>query len=237
MTRKRLTRALMLAVAAACALGLGPAVAAAHVPAIEPRGASSDATGTAGDPYPGALRIDGPDISRAIYGYLGPNERFDAWTFEVAERVTADVGILVPVRPGTEGFRPRLLVATSEESVMVGSPPGQDRRAFFEPFTAERLYDSGSREVTFEPDRRYYLVVEPGSGERGDGPYTLTFSGAEAFSAGDWFDTLTILPRIYGGFYGQSPVRWGCFGALAIVLAPIVIVVASRRRRRTGLSA
>ena len=228
-------RFVTLAVAAAlfAVLLALPSVAHAHVPALEPSG-RSDAPSVAGDPYPAAVRIGGPDRSRAVYGYLTADERFDAYSFEVSSSVTCDVGVIVPVRAGTDGFHPRLRVVTGPPVRVVADMlrPAPDARATsFEPFSLASFYDAGSQGVHFEAGRRYWVVIDAPAGQR-TGPYTLTFSGSEVFTGEDWLETACDLPRIWFGGYADGPVLWDRVAIAALALALIAGLARLRGVRR-----
>ena len=230
--RFHVPRALLSAAAVLFALVLAaPAVACAHVPVLEPS-RRSDSPPAAGDPYPAASRIAGPDRSRAIYGYLTADERFDAFSFEVTAPVTCDVSMIVPVRADTGAFSPRLRViagppVTVMADVLRTVPPA--RPTFFEPFSLATFYDAGSTSLRFEAGRRYWLVVDAPAGQRA-GPYALAFSGSEAFGADDWLATARDLPWIWFGGYADGPVMWDRAGVIALALALALVAGLARLR-------
>jgi hypothetical protein len=225
------TVAYAVAVLLAAAL-IAPWPGLAHVPVLEPN-VSSDVTGTVADAYPAAARIGGPDVSRALYGYLSPDERFDAFAFTVSEPVTTTVGVLVPDGGGLEGFRPEVSVVTTGGTLArFGSPPGE-RPQIFEPFSLETFLRSGEQTIGFEPGRRYVIRVDGGSGVVRAGRYVLTFSGAERFTGRDIAGTLVYLPRIWLGLYGEAPPRLEPLLLLAAIVVGIAWIVRARRARRS----
>lgn len=223
--------AIAFAVAASLLL---PAPALAHVPVLEPS-ARSDRIGTPEHPYPGATEIEGPDASRAVYGYLARDERFDAYRFKVTRKVTTTIGVLVPVSEGSDRFRPTVSVVLQNRVLADIRDPGQARRVFFEPFSLMRLYQGPEQAVTFEPGPEYVLLVEPGAGSRRVGRYVIAFSGAEEFSPGDWGRTFIDLPRIWLGLYGQGEPNIVPVIVLLVVLVAVGVVVDTLRRRRARL--
>jgi len=202
-------------IAAVAALMLALALAtpsAAHVPGIE----DPDAQAT--------IPIDGPEASRAIYGYLAPGEDADEYEFTVAEPVRRVVGIIVPAYDEHSEFRPTLVLgAEGGESTLIPDPGEDVRDAEFEPFSLARFWKGGEREVTLEPETRYTLRVEAGSGDE-TGRYVIVFSGPEQFSASDTAQTFRQLPVIWFGAYGGAPWRWNWLALIPIGVALTVVV-------------
>lgn len=199
-----------------------PGSAFAHVPAIEPR-ASSNAARTSGSgsfPADNAHAIDGPDESRAVYGYLAPDQPYDAYTFKVADNVTTTIELIVPVRTAAEGFRPALILMASARGIRLDArdPGVSPRSKFFEPFSLQSFWKGAAiEEVELRPGVRYDLIVTPGASQVRSGPYVIAFSGGERFTAADWARTLRVLPTVWLGTYGGAPVR-----PLAVVVMVLV---------------
>jgi hypothetical protein len=212
---------------AAVALVLKTATAVAHVPDLE-RGAS-------GEP----MAIGGPEVSRAIYGYLAPDEEYDAYAFHVDAPVTQSIGIIVPVRAEHEGFRPSLrLFADGVEVALIDDPGLAEREAEWEPFSLTDFWTGGEERIAFEPGAEYELRVEPGIGTDGSGRYVIVFGGPESFTAADSVRTFVYLPVIWFGAYGGAPAHWNWWALvpLAIGISVVVLVVRTvvRAVRRRG---
>lgn len=223
--RRFTTGAVVVAIVALTAL-LPTEVARGHVPALESRAATGAAT-----------PVGGPDISRALYGYLAPGEGQDTYTFTVAEPVTTTVAILVPALAEHVGFNPTAIITAEEGPPVVLTTP-LDGAAEWEPFSLTSFRTTAEEEVTFEPGRRYVLRVEPTNGSR-SGRYVLVFGGAERFTGPDTLRTLRDLPVIWFGAYGGAPfsMNWWALipvGIMAglVVAAGWLIVRAVRSARR-----
>ena len=215
---------------------LATPVACAHVPAVE-RPGRGDSAGTSGTPYPRAQRIEEPDRSLAIYGFLAPDEAFDAFTFTVPQGVVTDVELLVPARGSLAAFAPELTVVSSVDGT-IAPHRASSRERFYEPFSLTSFWRVGRTEVIFAPGRRYYFVVSPGAGATSSGAYVIAVGGAEAFTGTDIAETFRVLPVIWTGAWSGGPARpeaWICLGAGLLVTALVVgLVVGRRRRRRAG---
>jgi len=207
---------------------MSPVAACAHVPALE-------GSGTAGS----GAAIGGPDVSRAIYGYLAPGEAGDAYTFTVSGPITRTIGVIVPAYPEHARFRPRLVLTSQDGSRIEFADPGLAARVGeWEPFSLTTFWKGAEGDVRFEPGRRYVLTVEPGPGDA-TGRYVIVFGGPEQFSGADTLSTLTDLPVIWFGAYGGAPFRWNwpaalLFAALIVIAAGTVVASARRLRRRRG---
>lgn len=210
-------------------LTLAPGTALAHVPDLE-RSVSG-----------GPMAIGGPEVSRAIYGYLAPAEEYDAYTFHVDEPVTQTIGVIVPSRAEHEGFRPSLrLFADGVEVALIDDPGLAEREAEWEPFSLTDFWTGGEERIAFEPGVEYELRVEPGTGPDDSGRYVIVFGGPEAFTAGDSVRTLVYLPVIWFGAYGGAPAHWNWWAlvplavAIALVLLVVRAVVRAVRRRHAA---
>ncbi len=228
-TRVLLKRLLLAGFATLAVFALAPGPAAAHVPDLE-RGAS-------GAP----MRIGGPEVSRAIYGYLAPGEEYDSYRFSVASPVEQVIGVIVPVRDEHAGFRPELrLFADDTEVALIEDPGLAEREAEWEPFSLTDFWTGGEQRIAFEPGIEYELRVEPGSGDDPSGRYVIVFGGPEAFTAADSARTLVYLPVIWFGTYGGAPAHWNWWALLPLGTIAVLIILAIsaivRRvgRRRTG---
>lgn len=196
------------------ALMLVAVPALAHVPDLE---VGSDRHSVA---------IGGPEVSRAIYGYLAPGEAHDDYTFTVSEPVTRVVGIIVPAYPEHAEFRPTVTVAGTAGGPTVIEDPGADPRAsLWEPFSLASFYEGGEAELGFVPGVDYELTVSAGDTGARSGRYVVVFGGPEAFSADDIVATAGQLPRIWFGAYGGAPLRWN-WAALVPLLLGVVTLVA-----------
>jgi len=210
------TTQILLALAAVV-LALAPGVAIAHVPDLE-RGSSG-----------GPMTVGGPEVSRAIYGYLGPDEEYDAYTFHVDEPVTQTIGIIVPSRAEHEDFRPSLrLLADGVEVALIDDPGLAEREAEWEPFSLTDFWTGGEERIAFEPGVDYELLVEPGTGADGSGRYVVVFGGPEAFTAADSVLTLVYLPVIWFGAYGGAPAHWNWSALVPLAVAVAVLAVIVR---------
>ena len=218
-----------------------PSVAEAHVPFLE-SAQRSDAPGSPAVPFPAAQTLPSPTISRAIYGYLAPGVKFDAYTFTVPNPVTTEVGLIVPKRMGLQTFRPslRIYAEGSGQTVRVPDPGAEPRTSFYEPFSIASFWNGPVTTATFKPGERYYILVDPPSTGRASGAYVLTFGGAEQFSAGDWASSIAAMPVIWLGSWASGPVRPGinvCGAALVILLVLAVWLWVRRLRRREAATA
>jgi len=212
------TRCLRLAlVATVVAFTITPAAALAHVPDLE-RGA------------PGApMQIGGPEVSRAIYGYLAPDEEYDAYRFSVDSPVQQAIGVIVPVRAEHAGFRPELRVfADGVEVALIEDPGLPEREAEWEPFSLTSFWAGGEQRIAFEPGVAYELRVEPGNGPDASGRYVIVFGGPEAFTAADSARTLVYLPVIWFGAYGGAPAHWNWWALLPLGLVALVVAAIIR---------
>jgi hypothetical protein len=233
---RRVSRAgWVIAAATLLAVLTAPAAAYAHVPFIE-SSQRSDSSGPPGVPYPQAQTLPSPTVSRAIYGYLAPGARFDAYTFTVRREVTTEVSLIVPKRLGLQGFRPtlRIYAEGSGDTLNAPDPGAEPRTSFYEPFSVASFWTGPSVTATFRPDERYYVLVEPPKTGRSHGAYVLTFGGSEEFSAADWAATGAAMPVIWLGSWAGGPVRPGAnaCGVALVVLAVLATGLWVRRRRQ-----
>jgi hypothetical protein len=256
--RRIFSSVLALAVAtAASALAAGAfaAAAMAHVPVLEPE-RSSDAPPAGEDPFPAALHLPDPSISRAVYGALAESEAFDAWAFEVPERIELPVQALVPAGDERRDFRPRLLLLgpglpepeglpeTIAErltarpdwgAVVVEDPGAEPRPTFFEPFSLTTYFRGGETRVTVEGGRRYVLVVDEPSGRTGE--YAIGIGEAESFTVAEALRAPLDVVRIKLGLYGQADLDLSALAgliAIATGLGGLVAWLVLRRRRRSS---
>ena len=201
--------------------------AQAHVPGLEP--GSDD----------GPVSIDGPEVSRATYGYLAPGDVDDEYRFSVPRQVTRAVGIIVPAHSEHSDFRPGIVItAAGRDRLEISDQATAPRKREFEPFSLTYFWHGGEREVTFEPGVLYTLRVQPGPGST-SGRYVVVFAGPEEFGARDIADTLWQLPLIWFGAYGGAPFRWNWLALIPLGLTAVVIAVAVvgvRRRLSRGRS-
>jgi hypothetical protein len=197
----------------------GPALG--HVPALEPRSAE------------GATRIGGPEVSRAIYGYLAPDEEYDAFVFSVDKQVNQAIGIIVPARAEHEGFRPELRVlADGAEIALIADPGLPEREAEWEPFSLTAFWHGTEERLSFEPGVEYELHVEPGDGTETSGRYVIVFGGPEAFTAADSMRTIVYLPVIWFGAYGGAPAHWNWWALVPLGIAGAALVLIGRLLHR-----
>lgn len=187
------------------------------------------------------MEIGGPEVSRAIYGYLAPDEESDVYRFSVDSPVEQDIGVIVPVRDEHAGFRPELrLFADGAEVALIEDPGLAERDAEWEPFSLTDFWTGGEQRIAFEPGIEYELHVEPGSGDDRSGRYVIVFGGPEAFTAGDTARTFVYLPVIWFGAYGGAPAHWNWWALLPLCTIAALIILAIRAivrrvgRRRTG---
>ena len=174
------------------------------------------------------MMIGGPEASRAIYGYLAPDEQNDAYEFSVDEPVTRRIGVIVPVRDEHEDFRPALrLYADGSEVALIEDSGSPGREAEWEPFSLTSFWHGTEEEFAFEPGIAYELHVEPGTGDMASGRYVLVFGGPEAFTAAETLRTFAYLPVIWFGAYGGAPAHWNWWALipLGITIALVALVV------------
>jgi hypothetical protein len=231
---------LVLAVVAAALLPalMLPARAQAHVPFIEsPQ--PSEAQGTTNVPYPQAQTLPSPTISRAVYGFLAPGSKLDAYTFTVAQEVATEVSLIVPKRMGLQSFRPSLSIYSENSGKLqrIRDPGTEPRTSFYEPFSIASFWYGPVKTFTFKPGERYYAVIEPPDSGRKSGAYVLTFGGAEQFSAGDWATSIAAMPSIWLGSWAGGPVRPGLnvCGVTFVALAVVALWLWIRRTRRRSM--
>ena len=252
---------MVLALVVGAGVTFAPA-AGAHVPFLEPDGAS-DASATLGDPFPGAVDVPDASISRAVYGTLAGDAVFDVWLLEASKPTTAPVVMLVPVRGEYGDLRPsfvlvgaglpsegttpdfvreRLRMAYPERTARdnIGAvtvvDPGEDPRStFYEPFSFTRYYEGGETTVELRRNTSYHLVVFAPDG--GKGEYALGVARAEQFTAWDVVSSVVAVVRIKLGLYGQGAFHPWAAAVLAAALGVLTAVIALpivlvRRNRR-----
>jgi len=224
-TRGRDGALVAMAFALAFALAV-PAAAIAHVPALEPSG------------WAGPVVIEGPDVSRALYGFLADGNPVDEYRFSVGSAVTATIGVIVPAYSEHADFRPGLVISASGEPTTVITDPGLSPRVTeWEPFSLTTFWRGGQTSVTFRTGVEYTLRVVADGASRG-GRYVLVFGGDERFTAADTAATMTELPVIWFGAYGGAPLHWNWWAVLIVgVPAGAVIALAAallRRLRKRG---
>jgi hypothetical protein len=233
-TAARIALVASLAVALILTLA-GPALA--HVPFLEPAGMVSSSRGPAGDPFPDAIAIGSPEVSRAVYGYLGPKDTADVYRFSVKSDVTAPVAILVPKGPGAETFRPELTIYGTDKPIGLFDRGASARGTFYEPFSQMTLYRGPSAEVTFTPGGVYYLIVTPGKGATRSGRYVVSVGTVEAFGPADLAAAPMEIARIKAGDFGGAAADWTwtvpwAVGAVLVLVAAVALTVLAVRRRR-----
>jgi hypothetical protein len=224
------------------------APATAHVPILEPRDSVVDPP-RPGDPFPGAVEIPDPSISRAVYGTIAAGEQYDVYRFTVPEPATIPIHVLVPVEDRLAAFQPSWALIGPGESALDGMSPlpddararvedgrfvgvleyvdgsgGGQRPTFYEPFTFERYWEGARRSVELQPSHTYYLLLfdEGGGGDGAPLPYVVGLGEREAFTLGEAAGSVVAIARIKLGLYGQSRVD---VRALAILLALFTAVV------------
>jgi hypothetical protein len=211
---------------AAVFMALAATPAHAYVIELEPA-APSSLTDTR-EPYPEAWGIGGPDVSRAIYGYLAPDEGVDAFEFTVEETVTSELAVLVPDEPDTADFRPVATVFSDDRLFAVLGDAGvPERPEHFDTFAGTRFLRGGTQGLTFEPGVRYVVAVAAGAGAVQAGPYVVLMTGRDSFS----FAQLLDVPRVYLGMYGQRPFRWSVLLTWALLAVAVALLIRGRRRR------
>ena len=230
---KRLHRARVIAAAAiafATCCGVLPTAASAHVPVLEPRAANS---ASAGMQLAGGVPISPPSASTAVYGTIAPGESADAYVFTPVESFEASVELLVPSGAATAEFHPHLVLYERGSKVGEASWDGAPQTSFFEPFSLQRFRTEVTMPAsTFEQGVPYTVAVTAGSGEALTGPYVVVFGGPERFTSADVRASLTAVPRIWFGLYGQWSVRWGMVAGAAALVALIACAIAGGVRRR-----
>jgi hypothetical protein len=244
-------RGLLVLVAGALAVAaVLPAAARAHVPVLEPSRAS-DAPATAGDPFPGAVALPDPAVSRAVYGTLAQGEESDVYSLRTGSAVEIPVELLVPVRDEYADFRPSFALVgpglgdeappfiaarlreaglTDLGTTVVTDPGLADRGTFYEPFSFTSYYRGGEVRVRLRPGETYYLVVY--DEDRTTGEYAVGLGEAEQFGGGDVLRTLVIVPRMKLGLYGQGAFHPLAAVLLGLVLTALVLGAALLVRRR-----
>jgi hypothetical protein len=237
--RPGVARACATLVVAAAILTVPVTPAWAHVPFLEPTGVVSSARGPAGDPFPDAITVGSPEVSRAIYGYLGPAETADVYRFVVKSKVKVPVGILVPVGPGAETFRPELTIYGGDKPVGMFDRSGSQRATFYEPFSQMTLYRGPEQDVTFSPGPGYFLIVTPGNGATKTGRYVVSMGIVEAFGLQDAISAPVEIARIKAGDYGGAPAGWswtvGWMVGTVLAIGAAVSFLVWGLRRRAGL--
>jgi hypothetical protein len=130
--------------------------------------------------------------SVAVYGRLSTPDEVDLYRFSAAKEQSIPVEALVPIRRGSERFRPcvAFLSKGGEElelpfdipdgygGVIIAAPEGQ-RETFFEPFSLERMYHGTERKFPVKPGAVYYIAVYDPSSYMGD--YSLGIGTEENF--------------------------------------------------------
>ena len=212
-----------LLLAAALARAAVPAAADAHVPFVEPVRPSDTGT-TAEPPFPAAVELPPPSVSRAVYGYLAPGRAYDVYTFRVAAPVSTRIELIVPERSGQKDFRPGLILFDGARRA--SDDPGGERSLFLEPFSLSRFWEGAGLDVQLAPGDTYELVVVPGTGSVDHGSYVIVFGGAEAFTGQDVRETFRVLPKIWLGSWSGAPPRTSALVVVGVVVAALVGLVA-----------
>jgi hypothetical protein len=214
---------------------MGVPAAFAHVPSLEPAH------------HADAVLIEGPEASRAVYGYLAPGEPSDAYRFRMRATVTREIAVIVPAYREHADFRPTLVIAAENgPAITIRDPGDTPRHSEFEPFSLTSFWKGGEHQITFEAGRTYTVRVEPGGGSV-SGRYVVVFGGPERFDASDTIGTVRRLPAIWLGAYGGAPARWNWLALIpfgfaaaavwAVVVAARKLVSRERAKRRPSAPA
>lgn len=204
-------------------------IASAHVPVMVEGEHNRPAT---------AVVIDDPTKSWVIYAGLPTNDTVDYYRLrmEAGEQIrlsvqTPEEGAFAPglvvMGPGIQsaGTPPPFirLPGTGGAAVIPGERPDSP---FFEPFTPSKAYETAEITIPAPETGDYYVAVYA---DEYAGPYALAVGTRESYTLTEW---LTIPVDVIGIhlWEGQS---------LAVILAPLIVVVAAGllliggRQRRT----
>jgi hypothetical protein len=176
--------------------------AAAHVPYREKKDSSFE------QPF----RVKGSvENSIAVYAWLETGNDTDVYRLEITRPVRLYCNAIVPVCPAYEQFLPWMAVAgpglaPPDEPlpfdlpqgygavVLKNTPPGQERKTFYEPFGGKSYYDAPAFDQTISRTGPWYIYIWDPSGMGGD--YVAVIGYKEHFSLPDIFRALINTPKI-----------------------------------------
>ncbi len=130
--------------------------------------------------------------SIAVYGRLSVPDEVDLYRFSAANEQDIPVEALVPIRRGSETFRPAVAFLSKGGPELdlpfdfpegyggeILLPPEGPRTALFEPFSLERMYRGTERKLHVKPGQIYYVAVFEPDYYMGD--YSLALGTVEDF--------------------------------------------------------
>jgi len=186
--------------------------------------------------------INNPEISQAFYGELGGGPA----VFEIksGKSFILYVGVLVPDLPEIgKGISARVVreipERVSEEEIFVLDGINFQWKKFYEEFGGDNYWRGPDEKKKVSAGQYKITVSDPDN----LGKYVLVVGEKEAWSLGEVWNTLKILPILKKDFFGKSPLTAfsnyvGLFllGFLVVLFGIIVLVIFSikwwgRRKR------
>ena len=196
------------------------APAFAHNPFLEP----AEPQQTAQANLALAVPIGDPTFaSAAIYGRLSQLDEVDLYRFTPSKSGPLPFDALVPVRSSLSEFRPTValiahgLEVPSPEDFPVHLPKGYGaifvtdskstpRSVFFEPYSMERYWKSGTRTIELPSGVPAYIAVFDPTGQRGE--YVIGAGTVENFSAITFQEILLAIFSLKLGLFGGLEPPW-----------------------------
>jgi hypothetical protein len=157
--------------------------------------------------------------SVAVYGRLSTPDEVDLYRFSAATEQEIPVEALVPIRRGSEFFRPAVAFLTKGGDelevpfevpdgyggLIIPAPEGT-RPTFFEPFSLERMYHGTEQKVSVKPGTVYYLAVFDPNSYMGD--YSLGIGTVENFQHASKGQLIANVLRTKFDLIADTSVPW-----------------------------
>ena len=192
----------------------------AHNPILEPTEPQQTAQASLALAVP---IVDPTFASAAIYGRLGQPDEVDLYRFTPSKSDPLPFGVLVPVRSSLSEFRPTValiahgLGVQAQEDFPVHLPKGYgaifvtdyksaSRSVFFEPYSMERYWKSGTRTVELPAGVPAYIAVFDPTGQTGE--YVLGAGTVENFSAMTLREIVFAIFGLKLGLFGGFEPPW-----------------------------
>ncbi|MDQ3018830.1 MAG: hypothetical protein M3Q64_03095 [bacterium] len=218
---------------------LVPTVVDAHHPVVEPIVAGQFKNEGF---YFRAIKLEDPtQSSLAVYGSLNAPDEYDLYAFVPAEDATIPLELLVPISNSNKNFKPSVFVIAKDlqertETILPFEIPKdyqvleiknlEDRsRIFYEPFAAERYYQSEQKQLVIQKGKNYFLAVMDTHQQNGD--YALGLGTKENFSDVSFPGLIKNVVTMKLGLAGNPLIPWTDLAGLFLLLAGFVIGLGS----------
>jgi hypothetical protein len=200
-----------------------------------------------------AVPIGDPTLaSAAIYGRLGQPDEVDIYRFTPSKSDQLPFDALVPVRSSLSDFRPMValiafgLGVRTQEGLPVPLPEGYGaifvtdyksapRSAFFEPYSMERYWKSGTRTVELPAGVPAYIAVFEPTGQTGE--YVLGAGSVENFSAMTLREIVLAVFALKLGLFGGFEPPWLDIAGILLTAAGFAIAFGPTLSRLVALIA